>query len=192
MIASSRHTPSNSLSSRRNSAQWTPPSQVWQSVGYSDKPRTPPPHTQQPQVQTQPMLYQQVGPRHYPPAVHQTSQDFQRQIQGLPSTASRDGAHARMLRDQGYLPYNHYQRNSFGHSYDTAKMWNSPQAPTPSPLSDPNTTPGYGRGHTPTNSGHWGMLPRPGHGPPGQRPPDAGYGPMLPQMGGGHEAWRYN
>ncbi|KAF2167999.1 hypothetical protein M409DRAFT_65563 [Zasmidium cellare ATCC 36951] len=190
---SSRHTPSNSISSRRNSQQWTPPSQVWQSSGFADKHRTPPPpQSQQPQMQTQPMLYQQVGPRNYPPAVHQTSQDFQRQIQGLPSTASRDGAHARMLRDQGYLPYNQYHRNSFGHSYDSAKMWNSPQAPTPSPLSDPNTTPGYGRGHTPTNSGHWGLLPRNENGQPGQRPTGAGYGPMLPQMGGNQESWRYN
>ncbi|CAK3855499.1 DNA damage-responsive transcriptional repressor RPH1 [Lecanosticta acicola] len=186
------HTPNNSMSAyeaaKQNSQQWTPPSQMWDRAGLAHKQQTPPPQQQQPQ------LYQQFGPRNYPPAIHQTPQDFQRQIQGLPSTASRDGAHARMLRDQGYMPYAHYpphhipHRNSFGQAYDGTKMWNSPQAPTPSPLSDPNT-PGYGRGHTPTNSGHWAMLPRTESGP--HRASGAGYGPMLPQMGG-NETWRYN
>ncbi|SMR48454.1 unnamed protein product [Zymoseptoria tritici ST99CH_1E4] len=52
---------------------------------------------------------------------------------------------ARMLREQGYQacsPSTGFPRNSFGQTYDTAKMWHSPQAPTPSPLSDPNT-PGH-------------------------------------------------
>jgi len=183
----SAHTPSNSVTSMNEAGrhhQWTPPSQVWDRAGFTPKQQTPPP-SQLPQ------LYQQAGPKHCPPAIHQSSQDFQRQIHGLPSTASRDGAHARALRDQGMLPYSNspygqLPRNSFGQPYDSTKIWNSPKAPTPSPLSDPNTTPGYG---TP---GHWGMLPRAEtH---GQRPsgPGAGYGPMLPQMGGGSETWRYN
>lgn len=191
----SLHSPSNSMSShddaaKHTSQQWTPPSQMWDRAGLTKQMTAPP-------AQQQPQLYQQAGPRNYPPAVHQTPQDFQRQIQGMPSTASRDGAHARLLRDQGYMPYAHLpphhqpQRNSFGQAYDTARMWNSPQAPTPSPLSDPHT-PGYGRGHTPNNSGHWGMLPRTDSGPGvNHRPPGPGYGPMLPQMGG-NETWRYN
>ncbi|EME48296.1 hypothetical protein DOTSEDRAFT_51495 [Dothistroma septosporum NZE10] len=190
--SASHHTPRNSISSlneaQPNSQQWTPPSQVWDRAGI--KQRAP---LAQLVPQVQPQLYQEVGPRNFPPAIHQTPQDFQRQILGMPSTASRDGAHARMLRDQGYLSYaaqhNQHRRNSFGQAYDTAKMWNSPQAPTPSPLSDPNITPGQGRGHTPTNSGHWGMLPRTEG--MNNRGSGAGYGPMLPQMGG-NETWRYN
>ncbi|KXT01019.1 hypothetical protein AC578_4444 [Pseudocercospora eumusae] len=202
----SLHTPSNSISAlneRRSSLQWTPPSQVWSAAGLQDKQQTPPPLPQNPLYQPGP------PPRQYVPVQHSTPQDFQRQIQqgGLASTASREGAQARMLRDQGYnnySSYNPYPRNSFGNAYDTSRMWNSPQAPTPSPLSDPNT-PGYGRGTTPTAAGPWSTLPQQQGGPlpnplnhngmnhrpqPGG-PPGAGYGPMLPQMGG-HETWRYN
>lgn len=224
-----RHTPSNSVSSqsRRASQQWTPPSQVWDRAGLAERHKTPPPSEQQQQQQ-----YQHSVPpsQRYVPVSHSTPQEFQRQIQGsMPSTASRDGAHARMLRDQGYIPANtnassmyasapiYQQRNSFGNVYDTSKMYNSPKAPTPSPLSD-NNTPGYGRGHTPTNSGIsgnsnlWGTLSQSNNtimaNPMSQnaqqnamreRPPGAGFGynPTLPQMGGGnglggHETWRYN
>ncbi|KAK5143689.1 hypothetical protein LTR32_004237 [Rachicladosporium monterosium] len=95
--------------------------------------------------------------------------------------------------------------------YDTAKMvWNSPQAPTPSPLSDQNT-PGGARG--------WGALPRSQHAAPmmgmagmagmggsvsaatgemGMPHEEAmGFPAILPQMqhgsgqGQGHETYRY-
>ncbi|EGP83837.1 uncharacterized protein MYCGRDRAFT_105930 [Zymoseptoria tritici IPO323] len=169
----------------------------------------------------------QPASQRYVQVSHQTPQEFQRQIQGLPSTASREGAHARMLREQGYQAYSPstgFPRNSFGQTYDTAKMWHSPQAPTPSPLSDPNT-PGYAhsRGQTPNNMTHWNAMARPDMSymvtqrapqqhyqpqqyqqqppppqqqyqqqlPQQQQAPGAGYGPMLPQMGG-HETWRYN
>lgn len=105
----------------------------------------------------------------------------------MPSPASRDGAAARMLRDQGYMPYQPlpYHRNSFGQPYDTARM--SPKAPTPSPLSDPNTP-----GNAATAPRLWGTLPRPEVAPSTQqRPSGGGYGPMLPQMPGGNETWRY-
>ncbi|SMQ54670.1 unnamed protein product [Zymoseptoria tritici ST99CH_3D7] len=214
----SHRTPSNSISgdaARPSSQQWTPPSKMWTG---------PPPaadaaYRQQAQSQPASQRYVQVS--------HQTPQEFQRQIQGLPSTASREGAHARMLREQGYQAYSPstgFPRNSFGQTYDTAKMWHSPQAPTPSPLSDPNT-PGYAhsRGQTPNNMTHWNAMARPDMSymvnqrapqqhyqpqqyqqqppppqqqyqqqlPQRQQAPGAGYGPMLPQMGG-HETWRYN
>lgn len=172
------HTPQGSVSSitnndRPQSQQWTPPSQRPQASSFSSQ-QTPPPPSQ---VAQQPA-------RPYP--IYSTPQEFQRQIQSMPSTASRDGAQARMLRDQGYMPYpqHTYHRNSFGQPYDTAKMWNSPKAPTVSPLSDPNT-PGQGQGPGPgqANMRGWGMLPRP-EGNPLQRPVGGGYGPMLPQMHG--------
>ncbi|USW53119.1 Putative Zinc finger, PHD-type, JmjC domain, JmjN domain, Zinc finger, RING/FYVE/PHD-type [Septoria linicola] len=211
-----RHTPSNSISSqsRQTSQQWTPPSQVWDRAGLQKQTPPPPEHH-----------YQQVAPsQRYVPVSHSTPQEFQRQIQGgMPSTASRDGAHARLLRDQGYAPANsayasapiYQQWNSLGNVYDSSKMYNSPKAPTPSPLSDNNTS-GYGRGHTPTtvsNSNPWGTLPQPNIGMQpnplnpvlqqsvmNERPPGASFNynnPTLPQMGGdnglgGHETWRYN
>ena len=184
---SSAHTPHGSVSSvgdagRRTSQQWTPPSQVWDRGGFSNQQQTPPPRQYAPQPPPQ--------PRQYPQATYSTPQEFQRQIQAMPSTASRDGAQARMLRDQGYMPYYQHHRNSFGQSYDTAKMWNSPKAPTPSPLSDPNTP-----GQT-----SWGApMPRAEVAPMGMgragvggSGSGGGYGPTLPQMQGGHETWRYN
>jgi hypothetical protein len=208
------HTPRNSISgdgARPGSQQWTPPSRMW----------TGPPPVVDSAYRQQQLSQPQQASQRYVQVSHQTPQEFQRQIQSMPSTASREGAHARMRREQGYTAYTPstgYPRNSFGQTYDTAKMWHSPQAPTPSPLSDPNT-PGYvpGRGRTPSN-GHWNqMMPRPEMAhmvhQPGPQPhqqqhvqhqhshqqpqqhqqqvPGAGYGPMLPQMGG-HETWRYN
>ena len=183
------HTPQGSVSStvdneRQPGEQWTPPSQrghVWEQPGFSNQ-QTPPSHPQ-----TQPQSQQS---RPYP--TYSTPQEFQRQIQAMPSTASRDGAQARMLRDQGYMPYQPqslpapYHRNSFGQPYDTARMWNSPKAPTASPLSDPNT-PGQAQG----SARPWGTLARPEFGAAAmQRPAAGGYGPMLPQMHqqGGNES----
>ena len=175
---SSTHTPQGSITSlgeisQSANQQWTPPSQLWDRAGFSDQQTPPPPqqHAHQPPT------------RQYP--IYSTPQEFQRQIQSMPSTASRDGAQARMMRDQGYMQ-NPYQRNSFGQTYDTARMWNSPKAPTPSPLSDHNTP-----GHTQSSSRPWGTLPRPELAPAPQRPPQGGYGPMLPQMQSGQDAWRY-
>lgn len=172
------HTPHGSISSlgdisRSANQQWTPPSQLWARAGFSNH-QTPPP--QQHAVQP--------PPRQYP--IYSTPQEFQRQIQSMPSTASRDGAQARMLRDQGYTTGFPYQRNSFGQAYDTARMWNSPKAPTPSPLSDLNTP-----GQTPASSRPWGALPRPELAPAMQRPPPGGYGPMLPHMHVGQDVWKY-
>jgi hypothetical protein len=150
----SHRTPSGSISgdsARPGSQHWTPPSKTWTG---------PPPvvdSAYRQQTQNQP---QQAAQR-YVQVSHQTPQEFQRQISGMPSTASREGAHARMLREQGYMSYspsNGPPRNSFGQTYDTAKMWHSPQAPTPSPLSD-----GYApaRGRTPSNGTQWTtMMPR--------------------------------
>ncbi|KAK4550579.1 hypothetical protein LTR36_000158 [Oleoguttula mirabilis] len=221
------HTPSASISSvgdagRRASQQWTPPSQIWHSAGFS-KQQTPPLPQPQPQAT--------ATARRYPAPTYQTpsefQESFQQSFQPTPSTASRDGAQARLMREHmgGYGPYaphgyvqpqhvqpqhvqpqhvqpQHVQphRNSFGNPYvDTAKMWASPQAPTPSPLSDPNT-PGAGYSHTPTGGGAWNALPRAQASLPGppmapmmqQQSSGAGYGPMLPQMHGGNETWRYN
>ena len=196
---SSTHTPSASTTSladsgRRASQPWTPPSQVWVQAGLS-KCETPPPQAHMPQN-----MPQQAPPRQYPQPTYSTPQEFQRQIQSLPSTASRDGAQARRLRDQGYVPQQSpiYHRNSFGQSYETARMpsWNSPKAPTPSPLSDPNTP-----GQTPTSGRPWGSLSRAEVAPMMGRPnPLANpnpqraspYGPIFPPMQGGHETWRYN
>lgn len=201
------HTPSDSVSNdvpRQNSQQWTPPSKLWPLTR-----ETPPvdqaeldQYRQVPQHQTQP------ASQRYVQVSHQTSQEFQQQLQLMPSTASRDGANARALRDQhgypGYTPSaTTYQRNSFGQTYDTAKMWHSPRAPTPSPLSDPNTPGGYApaRGQTPTHPAaqiSWNHLPktditahlnRRAQQHQQQQQPGPGYGPMLPQMGGD---WKYN
>ena len=195
------HTPQNSIDRQpsQNQGQWTPPSQVWAQNG-NFVAQTPPPQR-----------VPRYIPAQRPQAVHQSQQDFQRHIQGgnMPSTASRDGAQARLLRDQGYssyTPHTHpYHRNpSFssasmptqngalahghGHGYggpDVARMYlppgggASPKAPTPSPLSDPNT---------PARS--WGALPQQQQG--AQAGGGAGgYAPMVPQMGGGNETWRY-
>ncbi|KAK5137093.1 hypothetical protein LTR08_001102 [Meristemomyces frigidus] len=209
------HTPSTSISSvgeaaRHASQQWTPPSQIWQSAGIN-KQQTPPPP---PPPQSQPEA------RRYPAPTYQTPTEFQQSFQPAPSTASRDGAQARLMREQGgygygpFAPHGYVQpqhvqpqnvpphRNSFGHQYvDTAKMWASPHAPTPSPLSDPNT-PGVGYHRTPTSGGAWNALPRSQAVPPApqmapmapmmQQPGMGGLGPMLPQMHGGNETWRYN
>ena len=171
----SSHTPQGSMSSMGDNSKltnqpWTPPSQLWDQQGFSNH-QTPPPqqHAYQPPH------------RQYP--IYSTPQEFQRQIQAMPSTASRDGAQARMLRDQGYMSGFAYQRNSFGQTYDTARMWNSPKAPTPSPLSD--NTPGQ------TPSRPWGTLPRAESNQNVQRPSGGGYTTMFPQMQGGQDAWNY-
>ena len=172
------HTPHGSVSSLSDAGklanqQWTPPSQVWDQAGFSNRQTSPShPHAHQPPL------------RQYP--IYSTPQEFQRQIQAMPSTASRDGAQARMLRDQGVIPGYPYQRNSFGQQYDTARMWNSPKAPTPSPLSDSNTP-----GQTPSSSRPWGALPRAELAPMMQRPAAGGYGPFLPQMQGGPDTWKF-
>ncbi|KAK3709558.1 hypothetical protein LTR37_010779 [Vermiconidia calcicola] len=182
----SLHTPHGSVSSlgdtgRRESQQWTPPSQIWDRAGLAQQEMS--------SSQYQPS---QAQSRRLPQPTHSTMQEFRQQIQPqpLPSTASRDGAQARMLRDQGYVAYPPYpyHRNSFGQAYDTARMWNSPKAPTPSPMSDPNTP-----GLTPSSSRPWGTLPRAEVVPNMLQPAAGGYGPTLPQMhGGGNETWRYN
>ena len=180
--AGSTHTPHHSISSisdagEQSNQQWTPPSQIWDRAGFSST-QTPPPR----------QYYNAAPPppRQIPQATYSTPQEFQRQIQAMPSTASRDGAQARALRDQGYMPSHQHHRNSFGQAYDTARMWNSPKAPTPSPLSDANTP-----GQTPASGRPWGSLPR-AEVAPMQRPQGGGYGPpVLPQMQGGNETWRY-
>ncbi|KAK0912287.1 hypothetical protein LTR91_015759 [Friedmanniomyces endolithicus] len=235
---------------------WTPPSKVWHESGNSKHQHSPPPmptiqqHYQQPPFPNPPRQYMQP--------TYQTTNEFRQSFQTpaaatapqggsmMPSTASREGAQARLLRDQGYgvgpyaphsyamgspplAPQQHnphaaqmgmQQRamnSGYGQAgaaptmYDTAKMvWNSPQAPTPSPLSDQNT-PGGARG--------WGALPRSQHAAPmmgmagmggtagvhavgtgemGMSREDAmGFPAMLPQMqhgsgqGQGHETYRY-
>ena len=186
----STHTPSASISSlsenaRRTSSQWTPPSQRPGAPTYV----TPPP----------PQVHHEM-PRKYPQPTYQTPQEFQQQLQHQPSIASRDGAHLRAMRDSGHIypsnGYNGYhQRNSFGQPYDTAQMWHSPKAPTPSPMSDPNT-PGLPREQaTISTNGHaWSTLSRPDIGSMGHRSSLNAFNPTLPQMGnsGGHETWRYN
>lgn len=184
---SSAHTPQGSVGSlvdaeSRASQPWTPPSQVWDRVGLSNG---QPPQSHQP-------LPGPPSQTRYPQPVYSTPQEFQRQIQSMPSTASRDGAHARMLRDQGYMPYQpqppHWcQRNSFGQPYDTASMYNSPKAPTPSPLSDPNT-PGQTPGAARQQHQAWGTLPR-AEVAPMRRPSAGGYGPSVPPMQGENEMW---
>lgn len=153
----SLHTPRSSISNDglRQNTQWTPPSKLWAPAR-----ETPPPGQLQPdQYRPTAQSQAQAAGQRYVEVAHSTPQEFQRQLQGMPSTASREGAQARMLRDQqSFMGYNPsattFQRNSFGQTYDTAKMWHSPRAPTPSPLSDPNTPGNYApaRGHTPTNS----------------------------------------
>ncbi|KAK5172617.1 uncharacterized protein LTR77_002737 [Saxophila tyrrhenica] len=181
------HTPRASMSvpqDRRGSQPWTPPSQIWDKAGLR-LPSPPPPqhfHGHGP------------PPRRVPGPTYSTPAEFQQQIQSMPSTASREGAQARALRDQGYIPYQHqHPRNSFGQAYDTAMMWQSPKAPTPSPLSDPNTPGQVAPGHK-----AWGTLPRLEQKIlPRPAPAQTGYGPAhTPQMGssngsGGHETWRY-
>ncbi|KAF2772285.1 hypothetical protein EJ03DRAFT_348668 [Teratosphaeria nubilosa] len=187
-----------------------------------DKTPPRPIEPQQPMLHHNPLFnnQQQQKPK-YPPPTYQTAQEFQQSCMGMPSTASRDGAQARAARDQmggyGYGPfaphaYAPQPRNSFGHAYDKSNLWQqrSPKQPTPSPLSDPNT-PGHTNGFNQyaqqtTPSGppnhHWGQIPmRQGPAPPAQMMnaaanaganAGAGWGPTLPQMGGGHhETWRY-
>lgn len=204
---SGAHTPSTSISSveagrRASEAQWTPPSQIWDQRGLGKQPpfnRT---------FQTPPPPAHHTHSRQYPKPTYQTTFDFQQSFQpGMgPSTASRDGAQARAMRDQGYGPFAPHayipqqHRNSFGQPHDQSRAWNSPKAPTPSPLSDPNT-PGvmnhnnHTNGHMPLTQQPWGMLPRleAAQGAMANRnSPAPGYGPMLPQMQGGTETWRYN
>nr|GFD57963.1 hypothetical protein [Tanacetum cinerariifolium] len=83
-------------------------------------------------------------------------------------------------------------------------LGDSPKAPTASPLSDGHT-PGYGRGHTPTNvatTQSWAAVPVQNVGSQTnplqprmnahavqERPPGASFSytnPPLPQMGGGN------
>ena len=195
----SHHTPQNSIDRRpsQSQSQWTPPSQLWAQQSQHPAAQTPPPQR-----------VPQYIPAQRPHAVYQSAQDFQRQIQGggngmsMPSTASRDGAQARLLRDQGYSSYTphthpyHQHAGSFGQSgghahghgpaqgqADLARMYGgihmgSPKAPTPSPLSDPNTP-----------ARNWGALPPQQQ--QGQAGGGAGYAPTVPGMGGGNETWRY-
>ncbi|WPH04251.1 Hypothetical protein R9X50_00714000 [Acrodontium crateriforme] len=76
----------------------------------------------------------------------------------MSSTASRDGAQARMIRDQhpghGYYTHNYTQQG-----VDVTRMFQSPKGPTPSPLSD--STPAQNRHlHMNTSAHHWDFLPR--------------------------------
>jgi len=230
---------------------WTPPSKIWHDNGISKPQHSPPPQVAMPPHYPQPAFPN--PPRQYMQPTYQTTNEFRQSFQTpssattapqggnmMPSTASREGAQARLLRDQGYgvgpyAPHSYalgspplhpaqmqmQQRathNGYGQvgapaMYDTAKMvWNSPQAPTPSPLSDQNT-PGGARG--------WGALPRSQHAAPMMglaglagsagvhAVPTDGMGmpreegmefpAMLPQMlhgsgqgqGQGHETYRY-
>lgn len=194
------HTPHGSISSILNNGeqgpQWTPPSQIWNHASL------PPPLAQQQAIKrsVQPENDAAVAQTHrYPPPTYSTPKEFQRQIQTthvMPSTASRDGAQARAMRDHGYTAYqpHYYPRNSFGQAYDSAKISGSPQAPTPSPLSDPNTAT-----NSPGNMRPWSsraevapMVSRATSG--------GGFGSMLPHAHGhGHglgngnaEQWRRN
>jgi hypothetical protein len=189
-MPASNHTPQGSMSAitdRRESQPWTPPSQIWDKTGLTNQ-HSPPPQPYQAAVQ--PL-------RRYPQPIHSTPAEFRQQIQAIPqqlpqqipSTASRDGAQARALRDQGYQQYQPYHRNSFGQAYDTARMWHSPKAPTPSPLSDPNTP-----GQSIPGSRPWGTLPRAEVAPMQQQPAAGGFGPAyMPPMGGGggNEPWKF-
>ena len=191
-----QHTRKDSDDRPAASSGWTPPSKMWAEQGFTA-------------AYTPPQRVPQYIPAQRPQAVHQSQQDFQRQLQNpsVPSTASRDGAQARLLRDQGYssfTPHSYpYHRSSFssgnggyapshghGNSYassggaDVAKMYApsqsySPKAPTPSPLSDPNT---------PART--WSHISS-------QQPqvPYPGYAPAVPHMGQGQggrtDAWKY-
>ena len=173
------HTPHTSISSlddtgRRTSQQWTPPSQIWSRAGFSDRQQPSPPD-----LPNQTMAH----PQKYIPG-QQFTQDLQKQMADLPSTASRDGVQARMLRDQGCLPYtssNVRNRNSFGSAYETPQMSNSPQAPTASPLSGPNT---------PLSSAPRSILPRVDAGSATmQQPSSAAYGAVSLEGQGDNEMW---
>lgn len=199
------HTPSASVSSvtegeRRVSQQWTPPSQMWHASGFGKQQTPPPLESFQYPFSYQPQDRQYIAP------TYQTADQFRQSFQSMASPASRDGAQARLLRDQmgGYgpfAPHTHAQplRNSLGFSYDAAKMWQSPQAPSPSPLSDPNTpgtTVNQNPDYTPSGcNSTWTMLPTSQTTPalPKMTPQTAsteGCGPMLPLMHGGIESWR--
>jgi len=200
------HTPCASVSSateaeRRASQQWTPPSQMWHASGFG-KQQTPPP----PVVAIQHPLSYQPPARKYISPTYQTADQFRQSFQNMASPASRDGSQARLLRDQmgGYGPfaphtYAQAPRNSFGFTYDTEKMWQSTQVPTPSPLSTPNV-PGSAVNrkpeYPPPGSNHtWAMSPMSQATPAlskmtPQAASSGGYGPMLPQMHGGNETWR--
>nr|POF17780.1 dna damage-responsive transcriptional repressor rph1 [Quercus suber] len=203
------HTPPASVSSldgggQKLDVQWTPPSQIWDQRGLSKQPPfnatfqtppPPPPSSQQSRLDSKHSLQAPV--------------DLQQAFQSAmgPSTASRDGAQARAMRDQGYGPFaphaymSSQQRNNFGQPFDKSPAWTSPKAPIPSPLSDPNT-PGVMLSHShttdpmPLTQHPWGIMPRldatQGIMGGGRNSPAPGYGPMLPQMQGGHETWRYN
>ena len=187
---SSVHTPQGSISVPQDHSeanQWTPPSQMWESAGLADQHPSPP----------APHFHNAQPPRRMPAQqpTYATPAEFRQQIQSMPSTASRDGAQARALRDQGYMPYPQYHRNSFGQAYETSRMWQSPKAPTPSPLSDPNTPGPLVQGARP-----WGNLPAIERASGNmnanmERPATGGYGPgYAPPMGsggGGNETWRY-
>lgn len=159
-------TPSASMSSGSNgdksrpaSQQWTPPSQR---AGATPT-QYHPPYALQPHPQPQ---RQEEQKSKWPSAVHQTPQEFQNQLSYAPSIASRDGAHLRMMRDNGYMqpmyqhpaptghyppmqqhpPHPHLQhqyQNNMGQPNNPAgpdtHVWTSPRAPTASPISDPNT-----------------------------------------------------
>ena len=175
------HTPKNSISATPN-PQWSPPSEVWVRTGLSKPPTPPPP----PQAQ-----FFQPAPQKAMSAVHHSAQEFQRQLQGLPSTASRDGAHARMLRDQGIMPFNPnpgFMRNgNLSQPFDSSKIWANPQGPMENPLSDPLMA-AFIPGNAALNASPWNALPR---SESGQKQSGPGYDPMLPQMGG-NDTWKYN
>ncbi|KAK5676819.1 hypothetical protein LTS10_010583 [Elasticomyces elasticus] len=224
--ANTTQTPSASISNADHypNQQWTPPSQIWYANGTTKQQSPPPAAAMQQQNHQAPPNRQYVQP------TYQTTNEFRQSFQGvptgMPSTASREGAQARMLRDQGYgvgpyAPHSYAhsppppthnphapQRSNFGTSqmYDTAKMvWNSPKAPTPSPLSDQNT-PGGGWGALPRTNSQGSVNATIGPAPPAnmtmQRQGSGshgsigngnlGFSPMLPQMHGGHETFRYN
>lgn len=147
--------------------------------------------------------YQQPRPQ-YPMAQYQTASEFQQQLARQPSMSAQSSNQQRMLRELGQQQYpgafNNYHHNTFNQQpYESAPIWQSPKAPTPSPLSDPNVTPNnmLKQGSPLQHNSAWQTLPRMGPDPTidpasmsnAQSNP---YGPMLPQMGGqGNEAWRY-
>ena len=168
------HTPNASVSGAAHEAggqQWTPPSQTWNPSGRSQSPAAPLPPMQTQRSEHRQQQQQQQQQQHQQQQVmYQTPSEFRQSWSSSstsgPGASSRDGAEARLLRDQGYgfgrfaphgyLPQPNQQtqqqqqhRNSFGSGtgtaggalmYDTAKLaWQSPKAPKASPLSDPNT-----------------------------------------------------
>ncbi|KAF2722036.1 hypothetical protein K431DRAFT_284243 [Polychaeton citri CBS 116435] len=129
-------TPASNDASRRSSQQWTPPSQVYQTIHQPLQNTWTPDGAQTPSV----------PPQQHPHPVYQTAHDFQRSLQREPSVASRDGAQQRMLRDLQRIgqpqrtepaQYNTPYPPQIGLTYphDVVKIY-SPQAPTPSPLSE--------------------------------------------------------